>query len=249
MAPSLAQPPRLDPQRRPRGLRALKTAVVALMLWACALAPAAAAPDALRLDVFEQTLPPNEPIANWSAQKIAPLFGSGDEFFYQFVVEASGERYLHVKSGRNNSFSVGAKLEFELSTYRMLEWEWKVTRLPKGGDVRVKARDDQAGSICVIVNPGLVGFESMCYLWENAGPIDAPLTSTKRDDSRYLILHVGTSGPFGTWVQERRNVFADYRRVFRKDPERKAIIGVQIDSDSTESSAEAFYRNIVLRRG
>ncbi|MBI3992482.1 MAG: DUF3047 domain-containing protein [Candidatus Lambdaproteobacteria bacterium] len=224
-----------------------------LTLWAWALAPAAAAPgaaapDTLRLDVFQRTHPPNEPIANWNARKIAPLFGSGADFFFQFVVDDTGQGHLHVRSGRNNSFSVGAELPFELGTFPALEWEWKVTRLPTGGDVRVKARDDQAGSLCVIVNPGLVGFESMCYLWENTGPIDTPITSTKRDDSRYLILHVGTSGQFGTWVQERRNMLADYRRVFRKDPVAKAIIGVQIDSDSTESSAEAFYRNIVLHR-
>ena len=135
-----------------------------------------------------------------------------------------------------------------MKDYPILEWEWKVTKLPKNGDVRVKARDDQAGSICVIVNPGLIGFDSMCYLWENEGPKDFPLISTKRNASRYLILRTGKEDGTGKWYKQRRNILKDYIRVFKKKPKKKAIIGMQIDSDSTESSAEVYYRNIYRRK-
>ncbi|MBI4081806.1 MAG: DUF3047 domain-containing protein [Candidatus Lambdaproteobacteria bacterium] len=218
-----------------------------LPVWAALAAPAPAQ-EALRLDRYEKTYPANEVIPDWDARKFSPVFGSGDTYFYQFVWNGAQDHHLHVKSGADNSFSVGSTREFLLSEYPILSWEWKVTRLPTGGDVRVRERDDQAGSVCVIVNPGLRGFESLCYLWENDGPKDTPLTSTQREDSRYLILRTAKGDGAGVWLTERRNILADYRRVFGKAPTRKAVVGIQIDSNDTKSAAEAFYRNLVLHK-
>jgi hypothetical protein len=123
-----------------------------------------------------------------------------------------------------------------------------VTTLPRNGDVRVKARDDQAGSICVVHNPGLMGFDSLCYIWENKGPKGAEITSTKRDDSKYIILRAADSDPTGQWLRERRDIYEDFKKLFGREPTKDAAIGVQIDSDDTESSGEAFYRNIILKK-
>ena len=224
----------------------LPTAAVAFLLGVLGL-PAFGQQE-LRLDVFSKTHSPNTAIPGWDSRKIAPFFGSGDRFFFQFVHKSDQEHYLHLKSGKNNSFSVGSEQRFKLQDWPILEWEWKVTQFPKGGDVRVKALDDQAGAICVVVNPGLVGFDSLCYLWENDGPKETPITSSKRDDSKYLILRTAKADPTGDWVKERRNILEDYKRLFGREPTKEAVIGVQIDSDDTASSAEAFYRAIFLRK-
>ncbi|NIP73052.1 MAG: DUF3047 domain-containing protein, partial [Gammaproteobacteria bacterium] len=195
-----------------------------------------AAPDAVRLDDFDRTYPPGETYAKWELQKIAPFFGSGADLFFQFVHKGDDEHYVHLRSGDDNSYSLGTEDEFRVQEWPYLEWEWKVTRTPTGGDVRVKALDDQAGSICVIVDPGLTGFKSLCYLWENDGPKDTPLTSTKRSDSRYLILRTVTEDGLGRWYSERRNMLEDYQRVFGEAPDEQAVLGMQIDSDSTGSS-------------
>ena len=204
---------------------------------------------AVRLDDFTRTYDPGQVYSTWELRKIAPLFGSGADQFFQFVDNGKPDgHYIHLRSGRNNSFSLGRTDGFRVQVWPILEWEWKVTRAPKDGDVRVQARDDQAGSICLIVNPGLIGFDSLCYLWENAGPKDTPITSTKRDASRYLILRTVQADGLGRWYTERRNMLQDYIRVFGKAPAYDAVIGMQIDSDSTESSGEVFYRNIYRRK-
>ena len=208
-----------------------------------------AAEDAVRLDAFDRTYPPGEVYGSWDLQKISPLFGSGADTFFQFVDGPGPDGHtIHLRSGRNNSFSLGAKEKFKLQAWPILEWEWKVTRTPKNGDVRVKERDDQAGSMCVIVNPGLTGFDSLCYLWENDGPKGQTLVSAKRDASRYLILRTARVDGTGSWHKERRNMLEDYTQVFGKPPSEEAVIGMQIDSDSTESSGEVFYRNIFRRK-
>lgn len=201
---------------------------------------------AVRLDVFHKTYEVNETIPHWGSRKIAPFFGDGDRYFFQFVYIGPGERHLHLASGSDNSFSVGAEREILLPEFPVLEWEWKVTRLPKGGDVRVRARDDQAAAMCVVVNPGLTGFDSLCYLWENDGPKNTPIVSTQREASKYIILRTAKVDGTGKWYKERRNIYEDYKRLFGKEPEHEALIGVQIDSNDTGSSAEAFFRRIFL---
>jgi len=209
----------------------------------------AAAQETQRIDDFSKTLPPGELVPGWDSQKVSPTFGKGKDFFFQFVHDKGGEEhYLHVRSGSNNSFTVGSKKNFQIKAWPWLEWEWRVTQLPKGGDVRIKAKDDQAGSMCVIHDPGLVGFDSLCYIWENMGPKGAELTSTKRDDSKYVILRAADSDETGKWYAERRNIYEDFKKLFGREPTKDAVIGVQIDSDDTQSSGEVFYRNIVLKK-
>ena len=202
-----------------------------------------------RLDDWDKTYEANENVGDWNSQKFAPVLGSGDEFFYQFVHEKQDEHFLHVKSGKNNSFSVGLKKKFRMKDWPMLTWQWRVTELPMGGDVRVKELDDQAGSVCVIEGPGTFGFDAaLCYLWENDGPKDTPITSTKNDKARYIILRTGKEDGTGGWFTEQRNIGADFRTVFGREPKADAVVGIQIDSDDTKSRGEAFYRNIVLKK-
>ncbi len=180
--------------------------------------------------------------------KFAPFFGSGEKMFLQFVHESEEEHYIHLAAGSNNSFYVGVEEEFRLQDWPILEWEWKATKLPQGGDVRKAESDDQAGLMCVVVDPGLIGAQALCYLYENEGPKDTPIISRKRDDSRYIILRTGAEDGTGTWYHERRNAYEDYKRAFGEEPDDTAALGMMIDADETETTSEAFYRNIYRRR-
>jgi Protein of unknown function (DUF3047) len=224
-------------------------AVLALLAAAERLAPVQAAPDEVRLDDFDHTLPPGKVYGTWDLRSIAPFFGSGEDQFFQFVHEPGPDgHYVHLRSGDNNYFSLGVQDNFDLHQWPILEWEWKVTVTPKGGDVRVKAKDDQAGAMCVVVHPSLLGYDALCYLYENDGPKETAFISHNRRDSRYLIVRTVKDDGLGAWHKERRNMLQDYVFVFGKQPEDLAIVGMQIDSDTTESKAEAFYRNIYRRK-
>jgi len=220
-------------------------AVLGMIAW-LASAAAVQAQDQVRIDDIAKTLEPGELPKGWDSRKFAPTVGSGDVFFFQFAKDP--EHTIHLKSGKNNSFTVGRDFKFKLKEYPVLEWEWRVTVLPKGGDVRVKAKDDQAGAMCVVHNPGLIGAETLCYIWENQGPKGAELTSTKREESKYVILRAADSDETGKWFSERRNIYEDYKKLFGKEPAKDAVIGLQIDSNDTESSGEVYYRNILLKK-
>jgi len=217
---------------------------------ASASSPVTAKDDGLRLDTFDKTYPPGETPPEWEARKFFPLFGSGERYFYQFVHNGPNEHFLHLRSGRNNSFTVVYDKPANVRNFPWLEWDWKMGVLPKGGDVRRKDRDDQAGSLCMVIDPGTTSFDSsLCYLFENDGPKDTPIVSTHANNARYLIVRTARSGdPVGAWLHERRNLVEDYKRVFGREFTKPAFLGMQIDSNDTESAAEAFYRNLILRK-
>ena len=217
------------------------------LIWLFGISTPVFAQDAMRLDTFTKTFSPGEAAPGWDAKKFAPVMGDGKKFFFQFVHDSTEKHYLHVQSGANNSFSVGVEKKIQLQDWPVLSWDWKITRTPTGGDVRVKSKDDQGGAMCVVIDPSTFGFDSiLCYIFENDGPKDTILTSTKEKTAKYIILRTAKQDKLGQWYTEHRNALDDYRKAFGKPPGKPGIVGVQIDSNDTESTAEAFYRNIQL---
>ena len=242
-------PSSFSPQKRCHraGKRSAQAMLILGLTWFAGFAAQPMAQEAMQLDNFTKTLSPGEAAPGWDAKKFAPVMGSGNKFFFQFVHDGPEKHYLHVQSGTNNSFSVGVQKKIQFQDWPVLTWEWKVTRTPTGGDVRVKSKDDQGGAMCVVIDPSTFGFDSiLCYIYENEGPKDTVLTSTKEKTAKYIILRTASQDKTGEWYTEKRNALADYQKAFGKPPGKPGIVGIQIDSNDTESTAEAFYRNIQL---
>jgi hypothetical protein len=51
----------------------------------------------------------------------------------------------------------------------------------------------------------------------------------------------------GKWITERRDVVADYRRLFGREPDRIRGIRIQINSQHTKSQAEAYWRSVKFK--
>ena len=51
----------------------------------------------------------------------------------------------------------------------------------------------------------------------------------------------------GEWVLEKRDVVSDYEMLFGKAPSKDVVgVGLMVDSDNTETEAEAYYRRITV---
>jgi hypothetical protein len=50
----------------------------------------------------------------------------------------------------------------------------------------------------------------------------------------------------GEWLVERRNVLADYRRLFGEEPPAVGAIAIMTDTDNTGASAEAWYDDLQI---
>ncbi|OGK94291.1 MAG: hypothetical protein A2W08_14695 [Candidatus Rokubacteria bacterium RBG_16_73_20] len=170
---------------------------------------------------------------------------------YEFtVVDNDGHRVLHLRSqGEGSTISKDIKGKVDLKQTPILEWSWKVVVLPKGGDSRRKATDDQAAQVYVAWPrfPEAVRSRIIGYVWDTTAPLGLVVPSEKTGTVTYIIVRSGTAD-LGRWVTERRNVVEDFRRIYGEAPEAPGAVSIAIDSNDTTSSAESFMGSIVFRR-
>ena len=170
---------------------------------------------------------------------------------YEFtVVDNDGHRVLHLRSqGEGSTISKDIKGKVDLKQTPILEWSWKAVVLPKGGDSRRKATDDQAAQLYVAWPrfPEAVRSRIIGYVWDTTAPAGLVAPSEKTGTVTYIIVRSGTAD-LGRWVTERRNVVEDFRRIYGEAPEAPGAVSIAIDSNDTTSSAESFMGSIFFRR-
>lgn len=183
------------------------------------------------------------------------------------VVMDGDEPVLWLKSN-GTSTALYKEVTVDIRDLPYLNWRWKVTRLPDGGDVRKRAKDDQAAQVYVIfpmngllskINSILparlpdididskIKARAVGYIWDSSAPQGLDITSRKSSKVRYVVVKGGKAG-LGQWHTEKRNIYEDYKRLFGEEPPKAGRIAVMIDSDDTKSLAECFIGEIYLSR-
>ncbi len=166
------------------------------------------------------------------------------------VVENDGRRVIQLKS-RNDSSTITKELtgKWRLKDTPILEWSWKVVTLPKGADSRSKHTDDQAVQLYLVwprfpkeLRSRLIG-----YVWDTQAPAGLVVKSEKTSMVTYVVVRSG-SAELGRWLTERRDVVADFKKIYGEEPENPEAISIAIDSDDTNSAAESFFGAIAFKR-
>jgi hypothetical protein len=128
-----------------------------------------------------------------------------------------------------------------------MEWSWKVTEIPEKGDARRKNTNDQALQI-------LAAFENrkvISYIWDSNAP-----EGTVMDESvgwpfsvriKVVVVRSGNADQ-SKWVVERRNIYEDYRTLFREETPRLSGVRIQTNTQYTRDSAEGFVGNIIFSK-
>ncbi len=153
-----------------------------------------------------------------------------------------------VSAGDRVTISVDLKGRVDLRDTPILEWAWKVTVLPRGGDSRVRATADQAAQIYVVWPrvPALLRSRIIGYAWDTQAPAGSVFRSRKTGTVTYVIVRSGAAD-LGHWITERRDVAEDYRRIYGEEPKEPGALSLSIDSNDTRSSAESFIGSLVFR--
>lgn len=166
------------------------------------------------------------------------------------VVDNDGRRVLHLRSKDESSMiSKDIKGKVKLKETPILEWSWKVVTLPKGADSRSKHTDDQAAQLYVAWPrfPQALRSRIIGYIWDTTAPRGLVVESEKTSTVTYVVVRSGP-GELGKWLTERRNVVEDYRKIYGEEPDNPGGVSIAIDSDDTNSTAEALFGAIVFRK-
>jgi hypothetical protein len=161
------------------------------------------------------------------------------------VVDDAENQAIKLRT-ESSSFALEKSITVDLRQTPYLEWEWKVTVPPTGGNFASRDTDDQAAQLLVVFPKTF--FERrkvISYIWDPtalkgtigaaAGPIYLNVKA--------IVVESG-AGQIGHWLIEKRNVVEDFRALFGDIPEHAVAIRMQINSQHTESVAEVFWRTI-----
>jgi len=224
--------------------------------------------DALCLDIIEvgkfsaatagDTLPPDwKPLTFKKIEKHTTytLVKDSDTVAIKAVAEASA-------SGLTREIKINPK------EYPILQWRWKVNNILKKGDVRTKEGDDYPARIYITFeyDPSKLSFfervqyetvkilygqyppfGAINYIWESKAPVGTIVPNPYTDRVKMIVVESGLA-KVNQWVNEERNVYEDYNKVFGDEPPMISGVAIMTDTDNTGESAIAYYGDIIFKK-
>jgi hypothetical protein len=147
---------------------------------------------------------------------------------------------LRLKSVKS-SFGLERDVDVDPARLPILNWNWKVTELPLGGDFRRSSTDDQAAQLLV----AFADHRVLSYIWDSSAP-----KGTAEHASYIPLVHIFAivceSGKtaLDRWMAENHNVEADYERAFGKPAPHVRGLRIQINSQHTGTAAESYFGGV-----
>jgi hypothetical protein len=159
-----------------------------------------------------------------------------------YSVRQDGEGiFLHAESV-GDAHTIGRPLSVDLKAYPYLHFSWRALKLPPGGNEQRRTTNDGALGVYVVFEGWSMPPQAIKYVWSTTLPEGTEAASPYSKKSKVVVLRSG-SGKLGKWVDEKVNVFEDFRRLFGKDEvPRVRGIGILTDSDNTASRSAGDYR-------
>lgn len=157
---------------------------------------------------------------------------------------------------------------FAVYQFPDIRWRWKIEKPLAKGDARTKAGDDYPIRVYVIFEydpqqaslgeriqygaaKAIYGqyppHSSLNYIWANREHAAASIPNAYTDRARMFPLQQG-GAKAGRWIEERRNILADYRRAFGTDPPATAAVAIMADTDNTGERVSAWVDDLVVGR-
>ncbi|HWB85649.1 MAG TPA: DUF3047 domain-containing protein [Bryobacteraceae bacterium] len=153
------------------------------------------------------------------------------------------EKAIRLKSVKS-SFALERGMDVNLAEMPYLNWRWKVTELPSGGDFRRASTDDQAAQVLVAFADRRV----LTYIWDSTAP-----KGTMESASSIPLVHIfavvcesGTAAA-NRWIAETHNVAADYARAYGRPAPHVKGLRIQINSQHTGTTAESYFGDVAFR--
>jgi len=177
------------------------------------------------------------------------------------LVQDEGRTVLRVRSDR--AFGTAA-ITFDADA-PIVSWRWKVDRVLERASLGTKDGDDYAARVYVSfeIPPEQLSFAerarlkvarliygdvpsaAICYVWDNKQPKGHSTWSPYGERVRLIVLESGAASA-GRWLEERRDVAADFRAAFGRPAPRVTGIAAGNDTDQTGEAVTAWFGDFRL---
>jgi hypothetical protein len=162
-------------------------------------------------------------------------------------------------------------LNAEIGAAPILRFAWRVDRFPEQSDLTSRAGDDVAAKVCVLFDVPLERLSlvdrtkiqlgrrlfdpqlpaaTICYVWDRTMPAGRWIDNAYTNRVRMLVLRSGASGEPSRWIDERRDLRADFVQAFPREAAfglpKVAALAFATDADNTKSQASAWFGDMAL---
>jgi len=183
------------------------------------------------------------------------------------LVTADGKTVVKA-SASSSASGLLHPLDLDPAEYPLLQWRWKVDELIAKADNTRKNTEDAPVRLVIsfagdmdkldfgdrmffdqmkAITGQELPYATLMYIWENRAPKGTVIPNLHTSRIKMLVAESGRS-KIGTWWEESRNVFEDFKRAFGEPPGRIISIGIMTDTDNTGENAHAYYGDIVFKR-
>ena len=160
------------------------------------------------------------------------------------LVEEDGRNVLKAQSSAAAS-GLYREIEIDLEQTPFLNWSWKVAGVLMGVNERTKSGDDYPARVYVVVSGGALFWRTRAlnYVWSSSQPANSYWDSAYTGNVKMLALRTG-GAQAGVWVEEKRNVREDFKRLFGEDITHINAVALMTDTDNSGQRATAWYGDI-----
>jgi len=185
-------------------------------------------------------------LTNFAIVPIGPGLPNGWRLTRMQGVEPPAYRVTGSRALRISATSQGGTVTYRLraairppaatrgSTSRGLTWRWRAETPLRGADLKRRAADDSPIRVLVTFQDGRV----IAYSWGNREGRGESFASWAGRNRMVVVLQRADDAD-GSWHVERRDPFADYRRLWNNAPKPIVSVGVQADTDGLKVRAAA----------
>jgi hypothetical protein len=160
------------------------------------------------------------------------------------LAEVDGVRALRAES-RGAASGLYRRMRIDLERTPYLRWSWRIENVLPEADERTRAGDDYPARIYVVLSGGVAFWRTRAvnYVWSSNEPEGASWPNAFTANAYMVAVRAGDSD-VGRWVEEWRDVRADFRRLFGVDVRYVDGVALMTDTDNTGASAVAWYGDI-----
>ena len=186
----------------------------------------------------------------------------------EYKLVAYGGKTVVKASASASASGLVHPLSLDPAEYPLLQWRWKVDALIAKADNTRKHAEDAPVRLVVSFDGDLdkldfgdrlffdqikaftgqeLPYATLMYIWENRVPKGTVIPNLHTSRIKMVVAQSGRDR-VGTWSEETRNVYEDYRRAFGERPGRITAIGIMTDTDNTGENTHAYYGDIAFKR-
>ncbi|WP_020482783.1 DUF3047 domain-containing protein [Methylomonas sp. MK1] len=134
----------------------------------------------------------------------------------------------------------------DLEQTPFLNWSWRIGKRLAGLNEQSKPGDDYAARVYVVVKGGLAFWQTKAinYVWAGNTKKDTVWPNAFAGDHAMMLALRGPEASLNVWQTEKRNIRADFKKLFGEDISTIDAVAIMTDTDNSGGQASAAYGDI-----